>query len=133
MKRESMDFIVFFAFLPFKEISETVPNANTLSLTFALHAENNDADTAIVIISTIILNTFLVLFINPAFSLINSIKLYHIKQQITTKNPLPETAGYFLFLIRKFLVNFLFAFVHRTVHVAFADAFVSGTYDFATV
>lgn len=47
-----------FAFLPFKEISETVPNANTLSLTFALHAENNDADTAIVIISTIILNTF---------------------------------------------------------------------------
>lgn len=88
VKRESMDFIVFFAFLPFKEISETVPNANTLSLTFALHAENNDADTAIVIISTIILNTFLVLFINPAFSLINSIKLYHIKQQITTKKPL---------------------------------------------
>lgn len=97
MKRESMDFIVFFAFLPFKEISETVPNANTLSLTFALHAENNDADTAIVIISTIILNTFLVIFINPAFSLINSIKLYHIKQQITTKNPLLDTAGYFCF------------------------------------
>lgn len=97
VKRESMDFIVFFAFLPFKEISETVPNANTLSLTFALHAENNDADTAIVIISTIKLKTFLVLFINPAFSLINSIKLYHIKQQITTKNPLLGTAGYFCF------------------------------------
>lgn len=97
VKRESMDFIVFFAFLPFKEISETVPNANTLSLTFALHAENNDADTAIVIISTIILNTFLVLFINPAFSLINSIKLYHIKQQITTKSRCLKQRAIFVF------------------------------------